>query len=400
MPKLASDRLCTGCMACKDACLKNAIYTKEKNRIRYIGVDSTLCVECKACERACPIITPQRKNQPKDMKAYGGWANNPKFRHDGASGGAWSALAEAFLKQHKDGVAIGARLENNKVYHYAINKVEDIPLLANSKYIQSNTDGIYKTVKAFLKEGRWVFFSGCPCQIAALYAYLGNMRTHERLLTAGLICHGIPGEEALELHLKYYNSPRLFSFRNKENGQFYTESECTTIDIDGRPVTIKRKDDVFYKIFSTWLLDRKSCSNCQYSSIERIEDITLGDFWGGADEKEFKEGVSAIIVNNQKGYDFLSKADTIHVYETSVFKVAMSNPNLYMGFKFIQYHPIALWPDFFRRLLPESIRLAILTRKMPWLLLWAPYKIMQKIYISWQFGQLRRKYEELWTNKK
>lgn len=376
IPSLAKEKYCTGCLSCIDACSHNAIDINYVNGLAYVSVNQN-CVKCRQCERACPIVTPVRKNDVHDMVVYGGWSKDDDIRIKAASGGAFAALALSFFKKYEGAVVVGATLENNRVRHIAIERPDEIERLMNSKYIQSNTSGIYKCVKRLLLSGRYVLFSGTPCQIAGLYGFLGNKRDIDNLWTIELVCHGIPGYEALDLHLKYFRSPHIYSFRDKKEGQYWYASQRTTIDIDGAPVKISRAKDVFYRIFSSWLLDRRSCSNCKYSSIDRVADITLADFWGApCDEKEFLKGVSLIIANNAHGNKLiLNSNESLHYFESGLESAIKSNSNLYNGYKFIQYHPVVLFPNLFRKLSSEKLRLAILTNRMPWKLFWACYKI-------------------------
>lgn len=60
-----------------------------------------------------------------------------------------------------------------------------------SKYAQSAVGMAYRKTKQFLKEGKKVLFSGTPCQIAGLRAYLGNTN-QQCLLTIEVICEGVP----------------------------------------------------------------------------------------------------------------------------------------------------------------------------------------------------------------
>lgn len=69
-------------------------------------------------------------------------------------------------------MVIDATLENNRVKHIVVEREEDVTLITNSKYIQSDTAGIYRKVSEKLKDGYWVMFSGCPCQVAGVYGYL------------------------------------------------------------------------------------------------------------------------------------------------------------------------------------------------------------------------------------
>lgn len=149
------------------------------------------------------------------MKVYGGWCKQDKYRIKGASGGAFTAIALNFLTQFEKAVVVGASLQNNRVKHIAIENSDDIELLTNSKYIQSETQGIYRQIKQKLKNNCHVLFSGTPCQIAALYAFLGKNK-YDTLYTIELVCHGIPSHEALDFHLKYYKSSKIYSFRDKK----------------------------------------------------------------------------------------------------------------------------------------------------------------------------------------
>ena len=378
----------------KDSCSKNAIKIVLKNDLTHVAVDSALCINCKMCEKACPVVTPVCKNEVPGMRAYGGWAKDPNLRHNGASGGAFAGLAQSFIQQHEGCVAVyGATLRDNNVKHERITSESEIPTLMNSKYIQSLTDGIYKHVRDDLKNGLWVLFSGTPCQIAALYGFLRKNRDCERLLTVEIICHGVLGKEALEIHLEHFKSSKIYSFRNKEGGQRYYTSECTTIERDGKPSRLKRQDDIFFKVFSGWLLDRKSCSNCQYASINRVADITIGDFGGGVrSAKEYDEGVSLIIANNANADVYIRKSLGIEIYGTTLEKAISGNPHLYEGYKYIQFHPFVLCPNLFRKILPRKVWLQVIENRMPYKLFWAPFKILQKLRIKKQIKKLKKQY--------
>ena len=384
MIKLAADKVCTGCMACSDVCNVDAISLTLKNNHYYPSVDSAKCVECGRCVKACPILTPVQKNEVVRMHAYGGWAKDAQMSHNAASGGAFAALATSFCRMHEGEVAIyGAALrDDNRVEHQRISSAGEIPLLMNSKYIQSITQGVYRKVLEDIRQGLWVMFSGTPCQIAGLYGFLGKKRDYEKLVTVELVCHGIPGFEALDIHLQQSNSSRIISFRNKDMGQ--GKALRTTIEKNGKHYTFRsRKEDTFHSIFSGWMIDRLSCSNCQYSSLNRVADITIADFWGGAPcEADYKEGVSLIIANNGKADNYVQNSSDLYIYESTLKKAVSSNPNLYNGFKYIQYHPLVMFPNFFRKILPRKLWIAIVINHMPWRLFWAVFKVLTILHIK------------------
>lgn len=375
MPKLASIKYCTGCLACVDSCKHNAIDIYYTNGLPYVRNNQN-CIECKVCEKTCPIISPIATNKIENTHVYGGWAKNETLRINGASGGAFAAIASSFFKLYEKAIVIGATLNENVVKHIPIEKSSDIKLLMNSKYIQSNTKGIYHFIKQKLHNGYKILFSGTPCQIAGLYGFLGKNKYTDNLYTIEIICHGIPGHKALDLHLKYHQSKHILSFRDKKDG-WGVNSQRTTIESNGISYRVSKEKDIFYHIYSGCLLDRKSCSNCVYSSINRVADITLADFWGKKFNKEdLRKGVSLILSNNSHGEQLIKSSSELYLFNSKLIEAINGQPRLYDGFKYIQYHPIVLFPHFFNRILPSKILLSILTNQMPWKLVWGCYRLL------------------------
>ena len=394
MPNLANNKTCTGCMACKDACPKNAVNIELKNGITYVNIDNQICVECNICEMVCPIVSPIQRNKVCEMRVYGGWAKNEEIRKQAASGGAFAGLALSFLNIFPNSIVVGASLQNNKVKHIAISSVNELSLLLNSKYVQSDTNGIFKQVYGYLKEDRKVLFSGLPCQVAGLYGYLRNKKIEkDHLWTIDLICHGVASQEALDLHLKYYKADCIERFRNKATVKQYGTSQCTVLKIDGKETVINREKDIFYNIFSSWLLDRRSCSDCLFARLERVADITIGDFWGK--EEAHIKGVSIILANNEHALSLVKDNEHLHLFNATRRDAFESNANLWTGWKAIQWHPMVMWPDWFRKHLSEETRLNILARRnKSWLLLWGIYKVITNLHIQIDKKRVYRQYKD------
>lgn len=67
--------------------------------------------------------------------------------------------------------------------------------------------------------------------------------------------------------------------------------------------------DIFNKGFLDNLYLRQSCHNCHFRNQSSGSDITIGDFWGIEkilSSKDNNKGISAIIVNTQKGKELSS----------------------------------------------------------------------------------------------
>lgn len=103
-------------------------------------------------------------------------------------------MATPILNQN--GFVAGALYnKDHLVEHALVNDLEGLFKLKQSKYIQSNAGFIYKNVKSKLDEGKNVAFCGAPCQVAGLYAYLGN-KDYDNLITMDYICRGMNSPKA------------------------------------------------------------------------------------------------------------------------------------------------------------------------------------------------------------
>ena len=224
MPTLAIQKDCTGCSACYNICPKNAInITPNKEGFIMPEVDYTKCVECKLCEKACPIVNNINLKYPEVDEAYAFWDNETRTKS--SSGGAFSAIARWIL--NKGGVVFGAVWSEDGFHckHIACTNAEDLKYLRGSKYLQSDIKRTFCEAREALQNGRYVLFTGTPCQIAGLRSFL--LKPYERLVTVDIVCHGVPSNELFcnyinKLKTEYpkYNTATGFVFRNSYR---YTE---------------------------------------------------------------------------------------------------------------------------------------------------------------------------------
>ena len=129
---------------------------------------------------------------------------------------------------------------------------------------------------------------------------------------------------------KYNGRIEEISFRNKEKRGWGLNLK---IKLDNGKIIRKfAYIDPYYKAFVNGDIYRECCYNCKYANSNRVGDITLADYWGVANvHPEFYDGkgVSAVIVNNQKGIDTWNKVkDELEYIETSVEFIKKYNPNL------------------------------------------------------------------------
>lgn len=360
MIKVKNKKNCCGCSACFSACPKQCITMEEDAEgFKYPTVDLNICINCGICEKICPIINPYETRKPLNVFA----ARNIKeeIRATSSSGGMFMVLAEKTIE--RGGVVFGARFNNKwQVYHDFTETREGLIAFQGSKYVQSSIGDSYKKAEFFLKKGRFVFFTGTPCQISGLKHYL--RKEYDNLLTADIICHGVPSpkvwrnylDELKEEARKGKNSvssplipiiPESFvledgkpiiehiSFRDKSTGwkKYSFALTLAKATAAGKKNTVSLSsihlDNSFMKGFLENYYIRPSCYKCAARLGRSHSDFTFADFWKL--ENYFPDddkGMSLLIVNTQKGKCIFPFECTIKE-ETSYNTLLDSNPSYF-----------------------------------------------------------------------
>lgn len=310
-PGLCATEKCTGCAACHDACAKGAIsMIPDKEGFVHPQIDTAKCVRCGRCEQLCPVLHPDVPREP--LAVYAAKAKDDELRLQSSSGGIFSLLARQVVSN--GGIVFGAGWDKSvwRVVHKSAENELELNELRGSKYVQSDTRGIYRRVKEELTTGRPVLFSGTPCQIAALRSFL--RREYDNLVLVDVICHAVPSplvwRQYLEMRIWSANMTesadgqtiRRISFRHKACGwkRFSLSLDFT----NGREFRQTLDKDPFLQAFLNEFCNRPSCQTCPFKSGASGADLTLGDYWGivkahrGVDDDK---GMSVALVNTQKG---------------------------------------------------------------------------------------------------
>lgn len=295
---------CCGCSACFNVCVKNAISMAANNEgFLYPNIDESICVKCGACELACPVLHTSKINKDTLPEAYAVQNKDEKIRMDSTSGGAFTAIARYVLS--KGGVVFGAVFnEKFDVVHSYIETDAELSKIRRSKYVQSCIGKTYKQAKTFLDQGRWVCFSGTPCQIAGLKRYL--RKDFENLVTIDIACHGVPSplfwRKYKDYQEKKFASKINFAdFRYKKNG--YSSSVMALHFENGKTYYHGHESDYMLKAFFAEIVSRKSCYNCNFKSLQRLSDFTIFDCWSiGHFEKSMNDnkGTTTLLIQSSK----------------------------------------------------------------------------------------------------
>lgn len=350
---------CCGCNACGDACAKHAITFKtDIEGFWYPEVDEDLCTDCGLCEKVCPQIHAEelKKNDYVEPRCVAAIHKNLEIRFDSTSGGMFTALAEKTLKE---GGYVGGAVytENWGVKWFISNDPNDLPALRSSKYLQSNSEGMYKRVKELLKAGEKVLICGLPCQIAAIKAFLGT--EYDNLILVDLICRYINSPLAYRKYIdqleKEHGSKVVYiKAKNKELGWRKLTHKCVFKNNTTYYGTID--NDIFMKAsMKLNCLSRPSCYECKFKDFPRYGDITIGDYWIDKSKSSLDDntGTSIVLLNSKKGENYFTEVRKKLKSEDVTFEsIKAGNPALYKPLPM----PSVSRDEFFQRINVEDFR--------------------------------------------
>lgn len=312
MIKIKEKSKCCGCSACSNICPKKCItMEKDEEGFLYPVVDVKKCIDCRLCEKICPILH-KKKTSEELQKSYAVYNKNEKIRKLSTSGGFFTALAETIIDQ--GGMVYGVAFDENfRVKHLGIGEKEKLYVLRGSKYVQSIVGDTYQEVKEQLEKDKYVLYSGTPCQIYGLKAFL--QKDYEKLYCIDVICKGVPSPEIWEAYKQDKEQKgkiKEIYFREKTYG-----FNSTTMSIyyeNGKKYHKGHESDEMLHLFVAELSSRPACYECHFKGKERISDFTIGDCWKVEQmipEMTDDKGTTLLLVHSQKGAELLEKIDNI-----------------------------------------------------------------------------------------
>lgn len=324
---LPKDR-CTGCGVCANICAHNAITMKnDEYGFLHPSINEN-CIQCGQCKKICE----NRKKQQErfsEPRTFAAWSRDNDLRYCSTSGGVFSELAKVVLTE--SGSIVGAVFdEENLVYQTIVNDKAGLERIRQSKYVQSDSKVIYRQVKGLLLEGKNVLFCGTPCQVAALYSFLG--KEYKKLITVDFICRGVNSPKAYLSWLKEIEEQRQDRvskvwFKYKING-WKNSPRCTRLDFcSGSNLVVDKEDNLYMQGYlGPNLYIRPSCGECEFKGVPRKSDITLADFWGIDASLDDDKGTSLVMVNSECGMQLINRAATnLELFERNFSEIFKGN---------------------------------------------------------------------------
>lgn len=294
---------CCGCGACVNICPTQAITMQYSEHDFLIPkIDNSKCINCNLCTNTCPSLNPNFSNE-KEPKFYSFCASD-EIRKKSSSGGMFTLLSRYVLEH--DGYVCGAAFdENMKVRHIIVSDEKGLDKIRGSKYVQSDMGQVYKKIKELLDSDKHVLFTGTPCQIAGMKAFL--KKEYDKLITAEVLCHGVPSQKFFDNYIEEKSFEKKLvnvEFRSKKLG--WSFSGMVFYFDDGTEYISKRKSaekNIYLDAFIDNMMMRDMCYDCMFNDYARQGDFTIGDLWHSdkLDPKSNdRKGTSFVFVNNKK----------------------------------------------------------------------------------------------------
>lgn len=311
--KLAEKAHCTGCRACSNVCPTSSIKFELKGLHFYPMINEDTCIRCGKCMSVCSPLQWGAKHSSDieiSPRYYCAWNTDTTERYAATSGGIGGAMAELALKNNW--YVCGAVFDKDWRLSHIVSKDKSIlEKIRGSKYLQSNTDGVYIKIKELLIHGEKILFIGTPCQTDALNNCIPT-RLRANLLLCEIICHGVNSPmvwEDFRHHLEnsHKSSIATYNFRSKSHG--WGKLRVAYTFANGKKMDVPAYQNIFHHWFGQHLMLRESCFRCQYRTVNRYSDIIIGDFWGIKNIEpslDVKAGASVAITNSPAGESFFS----------------------------------------------------------------------------------------------
>ncbi|MHC1714446.1 MAG: Coenzyme F420 hydrogenase/dehydrogenase, beta subunit C-terminal domain [Acidaminococcaceae bacterium] len=318
---------CTGCGLCAAVCPKQCItlVPNEYGSLKYT-VNGNKCISCGKCIRSCHIVNDVETN--KSFNCFAAYSLNKEDFETSSSGGVAAQLYETIL--NSGGVIVGACFENEKFVLKFSNNREDIAKFKGSKYVWCETNNIYREVQAAISSEKTVCFIGTPCQVAAIKQYIGDTPL---LLTVDLICHGTPPQKVLFEHIEEFcrkdgnKDVHIKSISFRDDGIWRLN---TTLE-NGFSKKSYGGTDEYFMAFLRGISYNNNCYNCKYANINRVSDLTIGDFWGLDPNVLKSEGIeraSLVLVNTKHGSETLHRTANLKLIPRELEEALPNNAQL------------------------------------------------------------------------
>lgn len=334
---------CYGCGVCAIACGKNIIKVVLNKDGFYEPVitEPDKCSDCGLCVDVCSYSHGDLSLTNPQITSYAAWSREYAVRRKCSSGGVGFEIGRTIISEGGKVCGVRYNVEKNIAEHYVASTIEELIPSIGSKYIQSYTvDGfadIVKDLRVAKKNGENPVFlvTGTPCQIDSFRRYIRKFKIEDNFVLLDFFCHGVPSKLMWDKYVAHMEKKvgklTYVSWRNKFTG--WHDSWAMAIDGEEKGESVNwhesynllirekksylnsrlSQGDMFYRLFLSDSCLGKACyDKCKYKYDQSSADIRIGDAWGTT-YRDDESGVSAVVVNTQKGVSILKKLNCTFV---------------------------------------------------------------------------------------
>lgn len=115
-------------------------------------------------------------------------------------------------------------------------------------------------------------------------------------------------------------------------------------------ICMKRLKTIKFVAMALLPRNTQNCYSCQFATLKRVSDITIGDSWGTEYREEEKRGVSLILVQSDKGKELLSGCEmelkTVDLNKAIENNHQLSHPSILSSKRKMFFHMLETGKSF------------------------------------------------------
>jgi len=246
----ANKQECCGCKACGNICPTHAIdFNKDSEGFWYPEINSNLCSKCNLCRKVCPN-NQMKKGEIKDHgQCFAIYSKETDVLKKSTSGGMFTLVSDIIL--NKKGSIFGCKWNDSiQAIHGRAETRYERDFFCGSKYVQSDINTCYIEIRKLLNSGKYVLFTGTPCQVSALILFLG--KDYDKLITIDIVCHGVPSPGVFQDYislLEKKNNKKIIDYKFREKSIGWSTPQRMITYSDGSINKLLLSHDKFNWLF-------------------------------------------------------------------------------------------------------------------------------------------------------
>lgn len=343
---------CYSCSVCSNICPKQIIHMELNKDGFYqpVLLNDNDCLQCGLCLEVCSFCNDLEKdNTGCAIQGFATWSKDETIRKTASSGGTGYEISRYLLNKGYKIIAARYNAKHQLVEHYIADSENALAASIGSKYIQSNPEVAFGSIK----KGEKYLITGTPCQIASMRRYVKQKRMEEDVVLMDFFCHGVPSKLVWDKYIAEIEAKIgkviSASWRNKQTG--WHDSWAIELDLEKLSGNVsssgynnvkyscrRSEGDMFYKFFLSNVCLNQACyRNCKFKYLDSAADIRIGDLWGAKYANDEK-GVTGVLTLTERGRKILNECDIekisepVDVVTEGQLKEGLSKPYFYSLF--------------------------------------------------------------------